>query len=76
MYRFGPPQLVGLPGAAFTDANLLQAGGIVLTWGYATRCSVPIVVHVQVQMPTLNVFSNCTDYQTHSYTGELVLDQR
>ena len=68
-YQWGPPILVGLPQAAFTDANLLQAQGIVLVWGVGDNCAAPASIRIPIQYPTLVVQSSCTDYQSLSYAG-------
>ena len=69
IYQFGPPILVGLPEAQFTDANLLQSQGVILTWGTGDNCAAPANVRVSIDMPTLIVTSDCTDYQSFAYTG-------
>ena len=68
-YQFGPPIMVGLPQAPFTDANLLQSQGLILTWGYGDNCMIPCSVRILIDMPTLIINSNCTDYQGFQYGG-------
>ena len=71
--RFGPPRLIGpwnSPiSAAFTDWNLLKAQSIILSSGSGYMCAIPTVVAVQIDMPTLNVTSECVDAFGQTFGG-------